>query len=554
MRFYQIFKTRLTNLLFLIAFSATFFASTTSYSQVQLALSPMLVELELAPGTRRVFSLRLDNGSNENSMNLIAYTGDMMEEQDGAYKVIEKGQSEFSCADWIKLSETEFTIPPSGSKEIKAEITVPRDAGGGRYAAVVFEIVPEKREAGKDDLGSVTYHFRMPAFVELSIRRFGWTAKKVSITDFKVEAFSSEAVEKKYGPGSMRFTASVKNEGKVHVIGKGNLLIKTPDGKRKRQVPLGGGRGAVIPGATVDFTSILRKLPPGEYIAQAMIKYGSPSPAVAETPFSVGLQRKIPKGFTAASFLALEIKPERLEMQIPPLGFRTTVIQIENQESTSVILKANLMGMQFDEEGNLIVVDTSETSRSCAGWLKIEPPHLTLPPRGRDQVKLTVQVPAEHFGGYYACLVLEASTSDSQKAPLATPFQIPIIISSPPNFEKKGEIVDIEVSAVANKPGIITARFKNTGNMHVKPRGRAVMKVLQVVQMPPGVTYAGEPKYENVGTIIFDEVKEFVLPEGISQIQGAFAGSLPAGNYLAEVLIDYGGKEPVKAEKKFILR
>jgi len=554
MHFYDRFKKKLKTLFFLAVFSTALVFSIKISAQVQLSLSPMLKELELAPGTKRAFSMRLDNGDKEHSIHLIAYASDMTEEKNGAYKVIEKGESKFSCADWIKLSQTEFTILPESTKEIKAEITAPWDASGGRYAAVVFEIVPEKIEPGKDALGSVTYRFRMPTFVEVTIRRFGGATKKVTIENFKVETLTDEASVKKFGPGALRFTASLKNEGNIHIIGKGSLLIKTPDGKRKRQVPLGGGRGSVLPEATVDFRSVLKKLPPGEYIAQAMINYGNPSPAVAEIPFSVGLQRKVPKGFTAASFLALEIKPERLEMQIPPLGFRTTVIQIENQESTSVILKANAMGMQFDEEGNLIVVDTSETSRSCASWLKIEPPDLTLPPRGRDQVKLTVQVPGEHFGGYYACLVLEASPSDSQKASLPTPFQIPLIISSPPNFEKKGEIVDIEVSAAANKPGIITARFKNTGNIHIKPRGRAVMKVLQEVQMPPGVTYAGEPKYENIGTIIFDEVKEFVLPEGISQIQGAFAGSLPSGNYLAEVLIDYGGKEPAKAEKKFILK
>ena len=520
-------------------------------AQFDLSLSPLLVEVDLAPGAKKSFSLYLTNDNALNSVDLIAYTMDIIETERGAYKVADKGESEFSCADWMKIKDTTFTLKPNESKEIKVYITAPRNVFGGRYGAVVFEIGPEKAPPGKK-FGSVGYHFQMPAFVEVTIKRFGGLRRKATISDFKVQSVSTGRLEKKMGKKALRFTASVKNEGNIHVKGKGTLIIKDNEGRTKRRVPLGGGRGIVIPEATVNFRSLLRKPPPGEYTARAVINLGGLSPAVAEIPFTVTRTKSSALGsFKASSYIALDIKPEHLEMKIPPRGFRAATFSFRNYERDTIEVKAYLKDIEYDEEGDLILLDFSETGRSCREWISLEPQELTLAPEKRGRVKLTLQVPPEGEGGYYACVVFDALLKGSKEGAISTPFQIPVILSIPPNLDKEGEIVDLQIKTSAGKPALLTAYFKNTGNIHLKPKGKISLEVLKEIKSTGDLIYVGKPRYEKVDEFFFEEVEGYVLPGGIRKMQAGYAGALEAGKYLAEITIDYGGPEPKKLRKEF---
>ncbi len=539
---------------FFILFITLFFCITAS-AQFDISLSPLLVEIDIAPGAKKYFSLYLTNDNILNSVDLIAYTMDITETQQGTYKIVDKGESEFSCADWMEIKDTSFTLKPSESKEIKVWIKAPRSAFGGRYGAVVFEIAPEKEPLG-EKLGSVVYYFRMPAFVEVTVKRFGGLVRKASISDFKVEPVPTAGrLEKKIGKEALGFIASVKNEGNIHVMGKGMLFIKNKEGRTKRRVPLGGGRGVVIPEATVNFKSLLKKPPPGEYIARAVINFGGLSPAIAEFPFTVTRTKSSALGsFKASSYIALDIKPEHLEMKIPTRGFRAVTFSFRNDEHDTVEIKAHLKDIEYDEEGDLVLLDSSETHRSCREWISLEPQEFTIAPEKRERVKLTIQAPIEGEGGYYACVVFDVLLKSSKEGAISTPFQIPVIISVPPNLDKEGEIVNLEISASAGRPALVTAYFKNTGNIHLKPKGKISLEVLKEIKTTGDIIYVGKPKYEKVGEFFFEEVEQYVLPGGIRKMQAGYPGALEAGKYLAEITIDYGGSEPEKFKKEFRIR
>jgi len=509
------------------------------------------VELDLVPGARKSFTLLLRNESKEKSVSLIAYPADIEESRDGRYKVLDEGESQYSCADWMELSDTSFTLEPGFSKEIKVLIKVPRDVFGGRYGAVVFEVVPERPPPG-EKLGSVRYHFRMPAFVEVTVRRFGGRVRKASISDFKVEPVTDKNLLKEIGTGALAFSASVENEGNIHVTGKGTLVIKTKEGKTKRRVPLGGGRGIVIPEATVDFRSFLRKPPAGEYIARAKISFGGLSPAVAEIPFTVTRTRSSTLGsFKASSYIALDIKPEQVEMKIPHRGFRAVTFSFRNDERDTVEVKAYLKDLGYDHEGDLILLDSSETGRSSREWISLEPQEFTLAPEKRERVKLTVQAPTEGEGGYYACAVFDALLRGSKEGAITTPFQIPVFLSVPPNLDKEGEIVDLQIKASAGKPALLTGYFKNTGNIHLNPKGKIALKLVKEIKPTEDFIVVSLPEYEEVGEVPFEEVEGYVLPGGVRKMEAGYPEALEAGKYLAEVTIAYGGSALAKFKKEF---
>lgn len=524
------------------------------YPQHKLYLSPLLVELDLAPGAKKHFTLQLVNESGEKSISLIAYPADINESRKGRYQILDQGESEYSCADWMELSDTSFTLEPGSLKEIKVQIKAPRNVFGGRYGAVVFEVVPEEAPPG-EKLGSVRYHFRMPAFVEVTIKRFGGRVRKASISDLKVEPVADKRLLEEIGTDALAFSAAVENQGNIHVEGKGTLIIKNKEGKTKRRVPLGGGRGIVIPGATVDFRSFLRKPPAGEYIARAVINFGGLSPAVAEVPFTVTRTKSSVLGsFKASSFMALDIKPENLEMKVPQRGFRVVTFSFRNRERDTVEVKAYLKDLGYDQEGDLVMLDSSATGRSCTEWITLEPHEFSIAPDGGERVKLTLQAPLQGEGGYYACVVFDALLKGSKEGAISTPFQIPVILSVPPDLNKEGEIVDIKVEASAGRPATFTALFKNTGNIHLKPKGKIDLKLQKEIKSTEDLIVLSRPEYEALGGVPFEEVEQYVLPGGIRKMEAGYPEALEAGKYIVEVTIAYGGSEPVKFEKKFRVR
>jgi hypothetical protein len=531
------------------------FLCTKARAQFDLSLSPILVQIDLVPGAKKHFSLELFNENKTDSIKVIAYTMDIIETKEGIYELQDKGKSQFSCADWMRIEDTSFTLKPSDSKELKVSITAPRDLFGGRYGAVVFEIVPEESPTGAEELGRVRYHFRMPAFVEVTIKRFGGLVRKATISDFKVETVSTRKFEKKMGKEALGFTASIKNNGNIHLIGKGTLFIKDKEGRTKRRVPLGGGRGIVIPEATVAFRSLLKKPPAGEYTAKAVIHLGGLSPLIAEIPFTVSRTKSTALGsFKVSSYIALDIKPEQLEIKIPPRGFRTATFSFRNNESDSIEVKAHLKDIEYDEEGNLIILDNSVTGRSCREWISLDPQEFTIAAEGRKHVKLNLQAPAQGDGGYYACVVFDVLLKSSEKDAISTPFQIPVILSVPQNVEKKGKVVDLQIKTFPGMPSQFTAYFKNTGNIHLKPKGRVSFGVLREITNSGDIVYVGEPKYEKVGEFFFQEVEQYVLPGGTREMLGGCPKPLEAGKYLAVVTIDYGGSEPLIFKKEFNIK
>jgi len=420
---------------------------------------------------------------------------------------------------------------------------------------VVFEIVPEDRAYARDSYGAFRLHYRMPSFLEVTIKRFGGLVRKAEITDFKVEPIEHEELKKELGEDALNFTASVKNEGNIHVVGKGTLFIKDKEGKTKRRVPLGGGRGAVIPEATVDFTSYLKRPLPGEYIAKAVINFGGLSPMVAEVPLTVTRTKTSALGsFQASSFIALDVKPEHVEMKIPPKGFRAVTFSFRNEEKDTLEIKARLKDLQYDEAGDLLALDSSATGRSCREWISLEPQEFSIPPGKRERVKFTLKAPTEGEGGYYACVVFETLLKSAKEGIISTPFQIPVVLSIPRNLEKNGEIVHFDISASPGKPAFITTFFKNTGNIHVKPKGKISLEFLRELKRRDDIVFMGEPKYEKLTELDFEKVGQYILPEGIRKMETIYPSAMEAGKYMAEITVDYGGAEPAKFKKEFTVK
>src|SRR5690606_22619197 len=131
--------------------------------------------------------------------------------------------------------------------------------------------------------------------------------------------------------------ADLTNESNIHVLGRGTLHIRNAEGRKVREIPLGQGRGVVLPDATLRFSSILPAgLPPGTYTVQAVINYGGLRPAIAQREFTIDGPALEASAFHGGPALQLSVQPTQLELSIPVGARRVESITVQNFEEVPI--------------------------------------------------------------------------------------------------------------------------------------------------------------------------------------------------------------------------
>ena len=369
-------------------------ASSYANAQVSLSFTPMLVELTAAPGSVRTFEIVVTNESKASAANFRVYTADIAQKPNGDYEVVDQGTSEYSCAKWMKLSVDRVTAAPSQSSAVKVAMTVPRGASGGKYAAVMFELIPEERK-GEPAFASSTFVQRFVTVVELSIPA-RQVKKRLDVTGFNVAHASEQPVySSMYGKQAIILSAEVKNEGDIHVNARGSMLLRDGTGKRLREIPLGAGRGILIPDATVNLGSVLPGgLAPGDYIADISVKYGGMRPATAKIPFTVEeTGAKVAKTETLAHIAPFSVDPEQLDLTGIPGATVARALVVENRSDQAIRIEGRVAPLAFDDEGELILGEVEESAISCADWIELRPDVVEIRPRARQVVRMMLSIP-----------------------------------------------------------------------------------------------------------------------------------------------------------------
>ena len=171
-------------------------ACSSARAQSSLNLSPMLVELTAAPGTAQDFAVTLVNESSTRPAHVRIYVTDVGQRSDGEYSILDKGTSPWSCAGWMELGVQEAIVEAKRSLTVTCKLKVPRGASGGRYAAIVFELVPEKPVASAVVRSTVIQKF--VAIVELSIPA-RQVKKALTISEFSVWVEENSVAAQDYG-------------------------------------------------------------------------------------------------------------------------------------------------------------------------------------------------------------------------------------------------------------------------------------------------------------------------------------------------------------------
>lgn len=537
-------------------------------AQISISLTPLLVELTAAPGETKTFDVLLVNESKVSTVHFRVLTMDVVQKQNGDYRVIESGDSQYSCAKWIKLSTDEATLGPGEGLAATGKLTVPRGAYGGRYAAVAFELTPDKRT--EEAFASAAFVQRLVTVVEVSIPA-PRVRKSLSVAGFTVKAArDNPRYTSAFGKDALILSAQIKNEGNTHVFARGSLTLRDSSGKRLRQIPLGTGRGLVLPETAVDMVSVLPAgLAPGNYIADIAVKYGGMRPALAKVPFTVGGGDASAKGVEGETKLApFSVEPSDMDLSYPAGAVVARSIVIQNRSDEPIHVEPKALPLVYDEEGELVQEGVKPDSSSCAEWVELRPTSLDLAPRARQVVRVMITIPKDQAGGKYANLVFTATPGNARATSGAAGGSsgatgpawtgeagTVVFLAVGKTLEKRAELAELKVEDGGPSVGrIFSTTFKNTGTTHVKPQATFVLKKHVIPESIPGVEYVGPGSWVEVDYVDLGESANVVLPGGTRLIHAGYTRPLEPGQYMVEVTVKYGGRSPLYASKEFSVK
>lgn len=271
------------------------FVSTPLYAEqgLSITIAPPLFQINLQPGetwssgitviNNNMYDLTLyaeptsfePSGESGRPVFLSTPSGDTEEAENTAH----------TLASWITVPEQGITIEREKTYVLPLTIRVPKDAApGGHYAAVL--IGNRAPQGSSVEGGSVNVTSSVASLIFLSVA--GDVIEKGRIRDFVTEKSVYETPEANL---SLRF----ENQGNVHLLPKGNIVIYNMFGKVRGTIPVNHQKdyGNVLPESTRKFSFTWKSdagiWDIGRYRAEATIGYGKDQQqsALATTYFYV---------------------------------------------------------------------------------------------------------------------------------------------------------------------------------------------------------------------------------------------------------------------------
>jgi len=310
------------------------------------------------------------------------------------------------------------------------------------------------------------------------------------------------------------------------------------------EYPLGSGRGGVLRGATVDFTSVFQKARPGEYEADLRIYYGARRPVRVRIPFTV--EEKGVKGRVARP-VDFDV-PDVVEKKVVPGGKRILTIPVMNYENETIQVRARPVDFHFNEYGELVLGE--------GGPLSVLP-FTTLGPLDKETSKCEFEVRPGRYrrvrleidftklgrdisGGRYVGVEFEARKEGGVTTSILSSS---VLLTLPGDLKKEGQIVSLDVQPEQGSQFLdFMVGFKNTGNIHFSPTGKII---LQKVNQ--------EGQGETVGEASFEELFLPVLPGDVRLLRAVYREKLsPDEKYMLSIVIE-GTDKPLTLTRELAI-
>lgn len=520
---------------FLVTALVAWFGTATAQSDLQILYSPMVIELAGERGATVPFEITILNNAQFSTAHFRTQVAGLAETPDGVY-VPRKDEWAYDASSWIEIDQPEFSIAPGQFHIIRGRIQIPRRATASGYATVIAELLPEPTPEGV--AASTEYYQQFSTALEITVGR--QHRRSAYISELRVIPTSSAPeLSLVYGPNGLLFMASVKNDGDIHVRGRGQLIIRDALGRRVRTVPLGSGRGVIIPEATLDFGSVLAGLLPGTYEVEARIEYGGHRPAVARTTLNIedGARGLSQLGGRA---MRVDASPAVIDLALQRHGYRAASVMVSNFDTMDVRVKVYAEELVQDADGVPVDVDPGTVMEySATEWVQVRPDEFVLRPGQRRNVVVGFQVPEGHTGGRFTRIRIEAEPAtpvEGEEGMVLTDLDVSAYLTLGTGHERRLEVVDLVWEQVPGTTELaVGTMVRNSGDIHVTANGRyTLFKYFPATEQEvDGVIIQRDERFEGLEQVMADVSTVPILPGALRYMQGTFQTELePLTQYL----------------------
>lgn len=178
--------------------------------------------------------------------------------------------------------------------------------------------------------------------------------------------------------------------------------------------------------------------------------------------------------FAQESNYDVTVSPVFFDLTTNPGGSVSDRIRVRNNTESPLPVRVEIKRLTGDQDGELTFND--DNSDNSLSWVKISDKTVTLSPLEFTNIPFEIDVPDDAAYGYYYTINLTQadSSTDSTGTAISGAAAVPILL----NVRKDGAIAKIELQEFKVEsfisetlPVNFNVKLKNTGNVHVRPRG-----------------------------------------------------------------------------------
>jgi len=243
-----------------------------------------------------------------------------------------------------------------------------------------------------------------------------------------------------------------------------------------------------------------------------------------------------------AEAISISVAPIRVEHNVPAGGNLTEAISISNDDPSPVHIRVKIEDWSLTKEGAVSFAAGGSQPFSAAPWIKVNPREFDLQPGQSQGVRYSLAVPREATpGGYRAAIIFATvprpSPGEKQKRVMLEGRIATILYETVGRPAPSGEITGLSIIASKEGKPEFLVSFKNTGSVHLRIRGEIIIR---------------DKAGKEIGRAPLPDLP--ILPRSDRDFKVAWEAKLPAGEYVAELLMDIGRKELLAGERKFSIR
>jgi len=240
-------------------------------------------------------------------------------------------------------------------------------------------------------------------------------------------------------------------------------------------------------------------------------------------------------------FGVFTVTPPRIEFEGIPGETCIGTFTVINLGDTEEEIQISLFDWTIDTEGIIQQKPPGTLERSLCPWVILSDWQFKLSPRESKDVEVRLEIPDDPAEGSHWGMVVVSGNPVPIEAEggqfimrVNVTYGVCLYYTNPVSVTRAGIISDVSLSSDSEDGHAIRFAFKNTGNTVLRPQGYILIR---------------DASGADVCEINVDEF--FVLPGGICKVTEKIEEDLPEGNYLAIVVIDYGGENLVAGQRVF---